>query len=177
MPASSQAPSPSPAHLLQEVNFLLLGVEDGQGLLMLQLQLLPPFCGLSHVLGRQEDTQVRSAQRPAGSRILGPPTASRLPGLTHRLHPRLLPGAAGSAGETLTPTSLPPCEHVFCLTCREHVSAAAGSCAEVSLSSPSLEKSSLCPPRHPQVFCKYQPRCTALTLDRATASSFLLPCN
>lgn len=64
LPASSQAPSPSPAHLLQEVNFLLLGVEDGQGLLMLQLQLLPPFCGLSHVLGRQEDTH-RSGQPSA----------------------------------------------------------------------------------------------------------------
>ena len=55
------APSPSPAHLLQEVNFLLLGVEDGQGLFMLQLQLLPPFCGLSHVLGRQGETH-RSGQ-------------------------------------------------------------------------------------------------------------------
>jgi len=36
--------------LLQQVDLLLFGVEDSQGLLMLQLQVLPPFCGLSHVL-------------------------------------------------------------------------------------------------------------------------------
>ena len=45
-----QSPAPGPAHLLQKVDFLLLGVEDSQGLFMLQFQLLPPFCSLSHVL-------------------------------------------------------------------------------------------------------------------------------
>lgn len=68
--------------------------------------------------------------------------------------------------------------HVFCFMCQEHVSGAAGSCVEVNLSSLCLKNCLfLRPRRHPQVFCKYQPRCMALSLDRATASSFLLPCN
>lgn len=41
---------PFSTYLLQEFNFLLFGVENSQGLLMLQLQLLPPFSSLSHML-------------------------------------------------------------------------------------------------------------------------------
>lgn len=70
--ALSHLPFISFTYLLQEFNFLLFGVEDSQGLLMLQLQLLPPFSSLSHMLfqkkGRQNYQEIQ--------RILDKHTAS-----------------------------------------------------------------------------------------------------
>lgn len=48
-------------YLLQKVNFLLLGAENSQGLLMLQLQLLPPFSRLSHMLWGQREAWLSRA--------------------------------------------------------------------------------------------------------------------
>lgn len=64
---------PFVTHLLQEFNFLLFGVENSQGLLMLQLQLLPPFSSLSHMLFQRkqkscQETLACSTCSPTGCR-------------------------------------------------------------------------------------------------------------
>lgn len=59
VPPAPPAPGVPSAHLLQQVDLLLFGVENGQGLLMLQLQLLPAFRGLAHVL---QGDRVRSGR-------------------------------------------------------------------------------------------------------------------
>lgn len=61
---------PFPAHLLQELDFLLFGVENSQGLLMLQLQLLPPFSSLSHMLGQRKQKTSQEALTSTCSQTL-----------------------------------------------------------------------------------------------------------
>lgn len=56
-PSTPLPPRVPTAHLLQKLDLLLFGVEDSQGLLMLQFQLLPPLCSLSHMLGGQGEVR------------------------------------------------------------------------------------------------------------------------
>lgn len=128
--SSSRRPrAPGAPYLLQKVDLLLLGVENSQGLLMLQFQLLPPFRSLSHVLwgtGRGQAwstgswvcvcTQAPGSDSPAPHAPGHPPSPPPRPAPSFRAFPEGGRGNWGNAGTSKAPTA---CSYVSYFKCRQ----------------------------------------------------------